>query len=492
MSDFNILEMKGITKQFPGVLALNNVCFNCHRGEIHALIGENGAGKSTLIKLLSGSSFPTEGSILFDGKEWSAKTPHQALQSGIAIIYQELNLVGELDAVENIFLGREIKRGIFTDYAKMKKKATEIIKSMDMEINMSVPVNLLSIAQQQMVEIAKALSRNAKFIIMDEPTATLTSHEVGNLFRIMRQLKEKGVTVVFISHHLSEIFDTCDRMTILKDGELVGCYNVCDITEKEIIRLMVGREVTEIYPPKPNAFGDVLLKIEAYTNEKIKEVNLELCRGEILGIAGLVGAGRTELARAIFGADRKTGKTYLDGKQISISKPKDAIKFGIALLTEDRKQQGLVLGLTVKENISLPILKQISRGGLINLKKEREIVNGFINSLRIATPNMEMRAVNLSGGNQQKVVLAKWLAADCDVLILDEPTRGIDVGAKIEIYNLMRQLCEKGKAIVMISSELPEVIGMSDRILVMRDGVKQAEIQGTNISEEIILQNAMG
>ncbi len=492
MSEQNILEMQEITKQFPGVLALNNVSFSCRKGEIHALLGENGAGKSTLIKLLSGNSFPTHGKIFFDGHPLDVKNPHEALERGIAIIYQELNLVGELDAVENIFLGNEMKRGVFTNYAEMKRCTAKIMERLYMRLNLSIPVNRLSIAQQQMIEIAKALSKNAKFIVMDEPTATLTEHEVGNLFRIMRQLKEEGVTIVFISHHLPEIFETCDRMTILKDGQYIGCYDVAGMEEKDIIRLMVGRDITEIFPPKKDVAKDVLLKIEGYSNKRIKNIDFELRRGEILGIAGLVGAGRTELARAIFGADKKQGKTILNGQEVRITCPKEAIKRGIALLTEDRKGQGLVLGRSIKENVTLPILKRIKSGLFIDLKREKNIVTDYIGSLKIATPNMEMKTVNLSGGNQQKVVLAKWLAADCDVLILDEPTRGIDVGAKIEIYNLMRQLCEKGKAIIMISSELPEVIGMSDRVLVMRDGVKQAEINGDEANEENILQNAMG
>lgn len=493
MQDNHILEMKGITKCFPGVTALNDVQFRCKRGEIHALMGENGAGKSTLIKLLGGHSFPTGGTIFYEGKEFAAKNPHQSMECGIAIIYQELNLVQELDAVENIFLGRELKKGIFIDYANMKKQATQILNSMGMSIDMSLPMNRLSIAQQQMVEIAKALSMNAKFIVMDEPTATLTSHEVENLFCVMRRLKKEGVTMVFITHHLPEVFEMCDRVTILKDGEFVGCYEIDELTEERMIELMVGRELTQLFPHKSKESGEVVMTLAGLTNEKVKDVSLELRRGEVLGIAGLVGAGRTELVRAIVGADKKEkGALSLHGRKVRIDHPRDAIKKGMALVTEDRKMEGLVLGMSVKMNLTLPILSRIKKGPFIDEAKEKAIVERYIKSLKIATPTMDTKVVSLSGGNQQKVVLAKWLAADCDILILDEPTRGIDVGAKIEIYHLMRQLCEMGKAIIMISSELPEVIGMSDRIMVMKDGEMKALLGHEEMSEEKILQYAMG
>ncbi|GHT84790.1 ribose import ATP-binding protein RbsA [Bacteroidia bacterium] len=494
MQENYILEMKGITKCFPGVTALSDVHFNCKRGEIHALMGENGAGKSTLIKLLGGHSFPTEGEIFYDGGKFDVKTPHQSMERGIAIIYQELNLVKELDAVENIFLGREIKRGIFIDYQKMKEKATAIMESIGMRIDMSLPMNRLSIAQQQMVEIAKALSMNAKFIIMDEPTATLTSHEVESLFHVMQNLKKAGVTIVFISHHLPEVFEVCDRVTILKDGKFIGCYDIGELTEHSMIELMVGRELTELFPPKKAVCGDIIMNLSGFTNHKVRDVSLELHRGEILGIAGLVGAGRTELVRAIIGADKKEGGILnLRGTQTKVGHPKEAIKKGIALVTEDRKMEGLVLGLSVKMNMSLPILDRMKKGIFIDEKKEKALVEGYIKSLKIATPNMDAKVVNLSGGNQQKVVLGKWLAADCDILILDEPTRGIDVGAKIEIYHLMRQLCEQGKSIIMISSELPEVMGMSDRIIVMKDGEVRAVLNEAEVmTEKMIMQYAMG
>jgi ribose transport system ATP-binding protein len=492
-----ILEMRSITKIFPGVKALNKVNFVLKRGEVHGLLGENGAGKSTLIKLLSGNSFPTEGEIYLDGKPFKVNNPIRAQEKGIAIIYQELNLVGELDAVENIFLGREYRRGVFVDYPKMKKLATDLMESMDMKIDMSKPVHALSIAQQQMVEIAKALSMNAKLIVMDEPTATLTSHEVENLFKIIGRLKEEGVSIILISHHLSEVFETCDGVTILKDGELVGSYDIQDLTEGKMINLMIGRDASDIYSERAAGYDRTeLLRVQGFCNEYVDDVSFTLNKGEILGIAGLIGSGRTELVRAIFGADRlNKGDMYLRGEKVKIRMPKDAINRGIALLTEDRKSEGLVLGLSVRANMSLPILHEIKHGPFIDGKAEQNVVSQYIAGLKISTPGQHVTVVNLSGGNQQKVVLGKWLAANCDILILDEPTRGIDIGAKIEIYSLMRDLCGKGKSIIMVSSELPEVIGMSDRILVMRNGRIRKELDCLNteeITEENILKYAMG
>lgn len=491
-----ILEMKNITKKFPGVTALDHVNFSCERGEVHSLIGENGAGKSTLMKLLSGASFPTEGEILFDGKPLEAKNPSEALEKGIAIIYQELNLVTNLNAVENIFLGREIKHGSIIDFKAMKKKAKEILDGLDMEFNLDIPIKNLSVAQQQMIEIAKALSMNAKFIVMDEPTATLTNHEVKALFDTIRKLKQSGVTIVFISHHLSEIFEICDRITVLKDGQCMGTYPVEEMNEPQLIKLMVGRELGEIYPPalENTVISEKeVLRIENYKNQRLDDVSISLRKGEIVGLAGLVGAGRTELARAIFGADKLvSGKTYIHGKKVAIKSPREAIKNGVAFVTENRKEQGLVLGLSIKKNTSLPILKRLAKGGIINRKREVEIIDQYIKDLKIVTPSRAQKVLNLSGGNQQKVVLAKWLAADCDILILDEPTRGIDVGAKSEIYMLMRKLAAQGKAILMISSELPEILGMSDRILVMKDGKITGELNGIEASEERVLQFAMG
>lgn len=347
-----------------------------------------------------------------------------------------------------------------------------------------------------MIEIAKALSMNAKFIVMDEPTATLTNHEVKALFETIRKLKQSGVTIVFISHHLSEIFEICDRITVLKDGQCMGTFDAQDMNEPKLIKLMVGRELGEIYPPALDntvISENEVLRIEDYNNQRLENVSMCLKKGEIVGLAGLVGAGRTELARAIFGADKlASGKTYIHGKKVVIKSPREAIKNGVAFVTENRKEQGLILGLSIKKNTSLPILKRLTKGGIINRKREVEIIDQYIKDLKIVTPSRAQKVLNLSGGNQQKVVLAKWLAADCDILILDEPTRGIDVGAKSEIYMLMRKLAAQGKAILMISSELPEILGMSDRILVMKDGKITGELDGAEASEERVLQFAMG
>ena len=490
----NILEMKDVVKEFSGVTALKDVNFCCRRGEIHALMGENGAGKSTLIKLLSGASFPTRGKVYFDGAEFDAKTPREALERGVAIIYQELNLVGEMNAVENMFLGHEYQKGAFVDFDRMRKETLEILKKMKVDVNVDVPVNELSVAQQQMIEIAKALLKNAKLIVMDEPTATLTSHETENLFEIIKDLKKSGVTMIFISHHLEETFSICDRISILKDGQYMGTYEVKDMNEDKVIRLMVGREMSEMFPPqtiKPK--DNVILEAKGITNVNVKDISFQVHEGEILGLAGLVGAGRTELARAIFGADHKNaGEIIMEGKTVNISKPLDAIKNGIGFVTENRKEEGLHLNFSLSYNIMLPNLKKIQKGLFLDERGEGKIADKHKAGLRIVTPNMSALAKNLSGGNQQKVVLAKWLETDCKVLIFDEPTRGIDVGAKAEIYGIMRDMCAQGKAVIMISSELPEVLGMSDRILVMREGEIRGELDGKEATEEKIMKYAMG
>ncbi len=492
MSD--ILVMKNITKKFPGVTALNNVTFSCKKGEVHALMGENGAGKSTLIKLLSGASTPTSGEIFFEGKPLKAKTPHDVQDLGIAIIHQELNLVPNMNAVENIFLGREIKNGQFVNFKEMKKRSQEILRSLNIKINLEVPVRKLSVAQQQMIEIAKALSMDASFIIMDEPTASLTNNEIDALFEIVCSLKEKGVTIIFISHHLSEIFECADRVTVLKDGEYIGTKDIDEIDESSLIRMMVGRELSEIYPDISSVNKTPILEVKGLSRKGVLDnINFTANKGEVLGIAGLVGSGRTELARAIFGADKiDSGVIKIDGKEVTINQSIDAMKQGIGFVTEDRKSQGLILGLTIRENICISLLKSITNKAFVNKYKEKEIANRYIKSLKIATPSMEAKAVNLSGGNQQKVVLGKWLARECRIIILDEPTRGIDVGAKVEIYNLMRELSNNGTAVIMISSELPEIIGMSDRVLVMREGRINGELTHEEVTEEKILEYAMG
>lgn len=489
-----ILEMKDVVKEFSGVTALKDINFFCRRGETHALMGENGAGKSTLIKLLSGASFPTRGKVYFNGSEFDAKTPREAMEKGIAIIYQELNLVGEMNAVENMFLGHEYFKGVFVDFERMRSETIEILKKMKVEVDVDVPVKELSVAQQQMIEIAKALLKKAQLIVMDEPTATLTSHEVANLFEIIKSLKKDGVTIIFISHHLEEIFEICDSISILKDGQYMGRYDVTEMTQDKVIRLMVGREMAELFPPQTVPPKDrVVFEVKGITNGNVKDVSFQIREGEILGLSGLVGAGRTELARAIFGVDRKdAGEIMVDGKKVTIGRPLDAIEHGLGFVTENRKEEGLHLDFSLSFNILLPNLNKIRKGAFLNNKAEGEISNKHKESLKIATPDMETFAKNLSGGNQQKVVLAKWLETDCKILIFDEPTRGIDVGAKAEIYGLMRKMCAQGKAIIMISSELPEVLGMSDRILVMREGKVCGELDGKEATEEKIMRYAMG
>lgn len=494
MNKPDILIMKNITKKFPGVTALKNVTFSCREGEVHALMGENGAGKSTLIKLLSGASYPTSGEIFFKGEPLKASNPHEAQSLGIAIIYQELNLVSNMNAVENIFLGREIKNKGIVNFPAMREQAKKILDSLEVDIDLNVPLEKLSVAQQQMVEIAKALSINASLIVMDEPTASLTTHEIESLYKTIKRLKSKGVTIIYISHHLDEVFEVADRVTVLKDGECMGTKDAKSIDEQTLIRMMVGRTLEEIYPPKAEKVGEKILEIKGLTRRGVlNNISLDVYKGEILGIAGLVGAGRTELARAIFGADKLDGgEIYISGERVKIRKPIDAMKLGIGFVTEDRKGQGLIIGLSVKQNITLTLLKWITKFNVIKGKSEKELVTSFIKSLKISTPGMDAKVMNLSGGNQQKVVLAKWLARKCKIIILDEPTRGIDVGAKVEIYNLMRELANEGAAIIMISSELPEVLGMSDRIAIMRNGNIVGELSHNDATEEKILEYAMG
>ncbi len=496
MTENTILQMKNIVKTFPGVKALNNVSFSCREGEVHALLGENGAGKSTLMKVLSAAHQPDSGEIWFRGSLFSHPDPISAQKAGIAIIYQEFNLVPYMSVVENIFIGREpLLGGRFIDYRTMKATAKKLLNGLGLKIDVDEKVKNISVAQQQMVEIAKALSMNAELIVMDEPTATLTDHEIDFLFKTIRKLKESGKTIIYISHRLEEIFEVCDRVTILKDGGTVGTENVADIDKDRMIRMMVGRTLGEYYPDRSGVSrGEKVLEVKNFQRKGVlHDISFEAYAGEILGISGLVGAGRTELARAIFGADQiDSGTILLNGEEVRINEPLKAISRSIGFATEDRKQQGLILGLSVKKNISLTVLDTMLRGGLIQPRKEKELAETYVKMLRIATAGTEVPVSGLSGGNQQKVVLAKWLARDCNVIILDEPTRGIDVGAKAEIYNLMRKLADGGKVIIMISSELPEILGVSDRILVMHAGRLTGQFQAKDATEEKIMKCATG
>lgn len=491
-----LLQMKGISKSYPGVQALNNVDFEVEAGEVHALVGENGAGKSTLMKILAGAEPRDSGEILLKGRPVGDLTPQKALELGIGMVHQEFNLVPYLSAAENIFLGREPRSRIpgFIDFKTMYREAQRIVDGLGANFDVRRPVASLSVAQQQMVEIAKAASQNAVIIAMDEPSATLTEHELESLFRLIRSLKASGIGIIYISHRLEEISQIADRVTVLRDGQLVGTRRVSEVSREDLIKMMVGRELKDMIPKQPAPIGKEALRVEHLSRAGVlHDINLTVRQGEILGIAGLVGAGRTELARAIFGADPiDSGKIYLFGREIKITSPQAAIRHGIGLVTEDRKQLGLILQMAVRENISLANLKELSVAGFVNRRRERTAADHFVRELRIRTPSVEQRVRNLSGGNQQKVVLAKWLFTRSKVLIFDEPTRGIDVGSKVEIYQLMNELAAKGVAIIMISSELPEILGMSDRILVMHEGRIAGELSREEATQEKIMHLATG
>jgi ribose transport system ATP-binding protein len=466
-----LLEMRGIDKSFPGVHALKNVDLSLRRGEVLALLGENGAGKSTLIKMLGGAHQPDQGTIWIEGEEVSLASPTHANAAGVGVIYQEFNLIPELAAWENVFLGRESSIGLVRRTHERKRTA-ELFEQIGIDVPIDTPCGRLSVAQQQMIEIVKALSQDVRLIVMDEPSAALTPQEVDRLFVIIRELQSRGIGVIYISHRLDEIFEIADRVAVLRDGATVGEASIEDLSRQRMIEMMVGREIENEFPKHYHAVGEPRLVVEGLErDEAVRNVSFEVRRSEVLGITGLVGAGRTETARLIFGADeRSAGTISLDGKLLNIHSPRDAIHEKICLLTEDRKGQGLVLDASVRENFGLPNLSELAAFGFVNQKKERAHFAEYVDKLAIKIPHQEQLARNLSGGNQQKVVLAKWLEQNAEVVIFDEPTRGIDVGSKYEIYLLINNLAKQGKAIVMISSELPEILGMSDRILVMHEG----------------------
>ncbi|HGG2347130.1 TPA: sugar ABC transporter ATP-binding protein [Escherichia coli] len=490
------LQMKHITKRFPGVLALNDVQFSLRRGEVHALLGENGAGKSTLMKILSGVYQPDEGEIIFEDKPVSFSDPLSAQNVGITIIHQEFNLFPELTVEENIFIGREFcKKNRWRLDEKQQRQATiEILQKLNLAIKPDTLVADLTVAQQQMVEIAKAISVNARILIMDEPTAALTETEIESLFRVTRLLKEQGTGIVYISHRLEELALIADRATVMRDGQYISTVDYECVKISDLIAMMVGRDLGNIYPRREALQQRIpVLEVNGLTRKGVlNDINFTLYRGEILGFAGLMGAGRTELARAIFGADSiDSGTLKLNGKETVIKDISDAIQQGISYLTEDRKKEGLALNLSVERNIMLGNYPEYSdRFGNVDSRRCQQTSEEQVKALRIKTPNLEQAALNLSGGNQQKIIIARWVCKDTDILIFDEPTRGIDVGAKLEIYELMNRLVAKGKSIIMISSELPEVLGMCDRILVMRSGRITGELSAKEATQEKIMQYA--
>ncbi len=489
-----MVEMRGISKGFPGVQALTSVNFDVRPGEVHALVGENGAGKSTLMKILAGVYERDEGEVLLKGQPVNFTNPRQAQLAGIVTIYQELNQVPEMSVTENIFLGSELARGALLNWPAMHEKAKELLAKLHLDIDPRQPIHKLGVAQQQMVEVAKALHQKADLIIMDEPTSSLSIREINDLFAIVRELKAAGVAIVYISHHLEETFEITDRITVLRDGRHVATRPTGDLNIDGLVRLMVGRDLSEKYPKEIVPRGEEVLRVEGLNRTgTLSDINFTAYAGEVLGIAGLVGAGRTELARAVFGADLiDSGKFFVKGQSVTIHNPNDAIQHGIGLLTEDRKQQGLFLQMSVRDNIVMAVLKRLTRGLRVNRHTESDVAQRYIDSMNIKASSQEQLAINLSGGTQQKVVLGKWMATEPHVLIFDEPTRGIDVGAKVEIYKMMNDLAREGVAIMMISSELPEILGMSDRVLVMRGGRIRGELTRAEATEEKIMEFATG
>lgn len=489
-----ILTMKGIDKSFPGVHALEHVDLEIHKGEVLALMGENGAGKSTLMKVLTGIYKKDSGTITYEGKEVEFENPRAAQEAGVVIVHQELNMLSHLTVAQNIFIGREIMNGKIIDDAKMREESRRLFGRLNIDIDPAETMGNLTVGKQQMCEIAKAISHEAKVIIFDEPSAALTEAEIEELFNIIRDLRDKGMGIVYISHRMDEIKVITDRVTVMRDGTYVGTLITKDCTKDDIINMMVGRVIYEDPKTESKVEKDapVVLRVENLNaGRRVKNVSFELRKGEILGFSGLMGAGRTETARALFGADPKdSGDIYINGKRVEIKTPEDAVKNGIGYLSEDRKRYGIVVGKTVAENTTMASMKDFMKGIFINKKKEERVAWEYVRSLKTKTPTVDTEVVNLSGGNQQKVVIAKWLTRNCDILIFDEPTRGIDVGAKSEIYTLMNELVAQGKSIIMISSEMTEILRMSDRIIIMCEGRKTGELDIAEATQENIMHMA--
>jgi len=497
-----LLQASNITKSFPGVRALDGVNLTVQRGRLNALLGENGAGKSTLMNILAGVFPPDSGTVTLEGRPVSFKNPREAQAAGISIIFQELNLVPEMTIAENIFIGREplTKFGL-VDYARMNADAAALLTELELDADPRTLVSQIKVGAQQVVEIAKATSFNSRVIIMDEPTSAISDHEIEVLFRQIKRLKQNGVGLIYITHKLDELPEIADDITVFRDGKLVGQREFREVTRDEMVRMMVGRELSDLFPKSPAKPGEVVLRAKNISLQHaeragdfaVKNVSFELKRGEVLGVFGLMGAGRTELLQTVFGLHPRTssGEVEIDGRGVVIQSPADAIAAGLALAPEDRKSEGVVLELSVAHNTTLSCLPRIERYGLLQLKRERELVGNYVGRLRVKTPSIEQRIVNLSGGNQQKVVLAKWLATEPKVLLLDEPTRGIDINAKKEIYALIDELAQNGLGVVMVSSELPEILGIADRILVLCEGRKTAEFSRAEATEEKIVNAAL-
>lgn len=495
MSEY-ALEMLGITKVFSKVTALNHVDLRVKKGEIHALIGENGAGKSTLMKVLSGVYSADEGIVKINGEQVDLKSPQAAINKGVSIIYQELSLVPDLNAIENVMLGHELHHHQFLSFREETKFAEKYLEYVSHGTlpDYRKPVRFLSVAKQQMIDIAKALSYDSQIIVMDEPTDSLTGREIEILFSIVRKLKEDGITVIYISHRLEELFELCDRVTVLRDGQYVADADIADIDKDWLIGKMIGRDLKDTFPTRNRSQSEeMVMEVEALSGERFENISFALRRGEILGLTGLVGAGRSEVLRAVFGADPvRSGKVRVFGREVAISHPNQALKCGLGFATEDRKAQGLFLNQDIRANIAISALPKISKKGFINSRREKEMAETYFEDLKVVAPDIYKICKYLSGGNQQKVVLAKWLASGCQILFLDEPTRGIDVGAKYEIYSLMDRLVQKGMSIVMISSEMPEVMGVADRILVMHEGRVTGSLEYEEYTEERIMKLASG
>lgn len=495
MKEDILLDIKGITKTFPGTVALDNVSFKVAKGEVHAIIGENGAGKSTLMNIIAGVFPPDSGEIIFEGKKVNFSKPSDSQKAGIGFVHQELSLCSHLSVAENVYIGRIPKSSAgIINFNKLYSDCSELLKTFKTDIDPKSKVRELNVAEQQIIEIAKSLSLNCKLLILDEPTSSLTESETSMLFDVIFALKKKGISILYISHRMSEIFTIADKVTVLRDGKFISTMKCSETNDDEIIKMMVGRDIGNLYPEKSKKIKEEILRVENFSTENVfKDINFSLFKGEVLGFAGLVGSGRTEVMRAICGIDAKSsGDLYLEGKKINIKNFRQAIDYGIGYLTEDRKLQGLFLNLSIKDNITAANLKNVANGVLISDDLEKKSGEKYAKELNIKISKLSQSVSSLSGGNQQKVMIAKWLAINPKIIIMDEPTRGIDVGAKAEIHRLLRELADKGIGVIMVSSEMPEIIGMCDRVIVMHEGTISGIVEKDNIQEEKIMLYASG